>query len=136
VKSAFDDEENHFYCAKSVYKEDRFAEFLITEVRRAQEMTVPLRPFIVHGHDDAARWALKNYLQNTIGTEEPIVLGEQPAGGLTVIEWFEKHAAKADVVLALFTPDDSTVSGDKRARENVIFEFGYFVGHLGPMVLT
>ena len=30
--------------------------------------SLPIKVFIVHGHDDAAKLSLKNYLQNTLGT--------------------------------------------------------------------
>jgi CheY-like chemotaxis protein len=32
------------------------------------------RPFIVHGHDDETKLAVKNYLQNTLKLPEPIIL--------------------------------------------------------------
>jgi predicted nucleotide-binding protein len=66
----------------------------------------------------------------------PIILDEQPDAGLTVIEKFERDAAKVAAAIVLLTPDD--VGGQKaagavnpRARQNVIFELGYFAGHLG-----
>jgi len=73
---------------------------------------------------------------------EPIVLHRQPDEGLTVIEKFERHA-DAGFAIILITPDDvgykktepekeeSKRKIEYRARQNVIFEFGYFVGKLG-----
>jgi len=96
-----------------------------------------LRNFIVHGHDEQAKYALKNYLQNTLKLPEPIILHEQPNLGRTIIEKFEDHAVFADLVCVLLTPDD-TVWDDgqsdasrRRARQNVIFELGYFLGKIG-----
>jgi predicted nucleotide-binding protein len=96
-----------------------------------------LRPFIVHGHDDVAKLSLKNYLQNTLKLPEPLILHEQPNGGRTVIEKFEDYAAMSSLVFVLLTPDDVAATGGdtddlkRRARQNVIFEMGYFVGTLG-----
>jgi CheY-like chemotaxis protein len=97
----------------------------------------PPRAFIVHGHDEATKLALKNYVQNTLGWPEPIVLHERPSQGRAIIEKFERYAAEAQVVFVLLTPDDSAAdpaSGNavkRRARQNVIFEMGYFLGALG-----
>src|SRR4051794_22937287 len=89
--------------------------------------------FIIHGHDENATLALKNYLQNTLRLPEPTILAEQASGGKTIIELFEKHASDSDLVFALFTPDYRGPSDTKqaRARQNVIFEYGYFCGRLG-----
>ncbi|HEY0049496.1 MAG TPA: TIR domain-containing protein [Pyrinomonadaceae bacterium] len=93
-----------------------------------------IRTFIAHGHDDAAKYQLKNYLQNTLHLPEPIILHEQASLGRTIIEKFEEFANQIDVVFVLLTPDD-IASGSldalkKRARQNVIFEMGYFFSKL------
>jgi predicted nucleotide-binding protein len=94
------------------------------------------RPFIVHGHDHGALFALKDYLQNRLGFAEPIVLAQMPSSGRTVVEKFEQYAAMADMVFVLLTPDDAghAVAGGEqeqaRARQNAIFELGYFLGYL------
>ena len=63
-----------------------------------------------------------------------MILQEQPDEGQTIIEKFEQHA-KCDFAVALFTPDDHAglAGGDlrPRARQNVVFELGYFIGKLG-----
>lgn len=95
-----------------------------------------LVPFIVHGRDRAAVLELKAFLQNRLGFAEPIVLSEMPSGGRTVMEKFEHYASQTDVVFALVTPDDEGhLSGapqtvQYRARQNVVFELGYFLGYL------
>ena len=67
----------------------------------------------------------------------PVVLQEMPNEGSTIIEKFEHYASKVRFAVALLTPDDEgSLSGDtsntqSRARQNVIFELGYFVGKLG-----
>ena len=93
--------------------------------------------FIVHGHNDSLKLELKNYLQNTLGLPEPIVLHEKPNGGRTVIEKFEEYAFRSNLAFVLLTPDDLVAdSADsdlekRRARQNVILEMGFFIGVLG-----
>lgn len=93
--------------------------------------------FIVHGHDDLLKLELKNYLQNTLRLGVPIILHERPDAGRSIIEKFEAEAGDVDFVFVLLTPDDSVGhtsapnQGKRRARQNVVFELGYFFGALG-----
>jgi predicted nucleotide-binding protein len=95
-----------------------------------------LKTFIVHGHDENSKYALKNYLQNTLKLSEPIILHEQPSLGRSIIEKFEDIAKDVNVVFVLLTPDeimnDALASNEvkRRARQNVIFEMGYFLASL------
>jgi predicted nucleotide-binding protein len=96
----------------------------------------PPRAFIVHGHDDLAIAELKDYLQNTLKWEQPVVLREQPNRGRTIIEKFEEFAGRIDCVFVLLTPDDagvnlSTDDERRRARQNVVFELGFFYAKFG-----
>ncbi len=98
------------------------------------------RVFVVHGRDEIAKSSLEIFLRE-IGLE-PIVLHRQADEGLTVIEKFEKHS-EVGYAFILLTPDevaylnadeqksDAERNKEFRARPNVIFEFGYFVGKLG-----
>jgi predicted nucleotide-binding protein len=92
------------------------------------------RVFVVHGHDEAAKEAVARFLAKL--HLEPVILHEQPNQGRTIIEKFEENAA-VDFAVILLTPDDSGhPSGSpehskSRARQNVVFELGYFVGRLG-----
>ncbi len=87
--------------------------------------------FIVHGHDDLSRYKLKDYLQNTLHYPEPVILSDIASQGRTIIESFEEEAENAGLVFVLLTPDDLTDDCRPRARQNVIFELGYFMGKLG-----
>lgn len=96
----------------------------------------PPRAFIVHGQDDLAVAELKDYLQNTLKWEQPVVLRDQPNRGRTIIEKFEDLAGRIDCVFVLLTPDDagvnlSTDDERRRARQNVVFELGFFYAKLG-----
>jgi predicted nucleotide-binding protein len=96
--------------------------------------------FVVHGHDTAAKAELEVFLSE-IGLQ-PVVLHRQPDQGQTLIEKFEKHS-DVGYAFILLTPDevaylakgvglpDGKRGEEQRARPNVIFEFGYFVGKLG-----
>ena len=94
------------------------------------------RSFIVHGHDETLLLQLKDYLQNTLGWPRPTVLREQPNAGKTIIERFEEEARRVDWVFILLSPDDpgfasETDDAKRRARQNVIFELGFFYGLMG-----
>lgn len=93
--------------------------------------------FIVHGHKEDKKNTVARYIEN-LGLK-PIVLHEQANKGRTIIEKFEDHS---DVLFAivLITADDlgcdkdlykSKKNLEYRARQNVIFELGFFVGKLG-----
>jgi CheY-like chemotaxis protein len=89
------------------------------------------RAFIVHGHDLRALYELSDYLVNTLGFRKPLILKDERSGGKTVIEKLEYYEDEVDVVFALLTPDDLTVSPEgeppgRRARQNVIYEVGWF----------
>lgn len=94
------------------------------------------RAFIVHGHDEHALSELKDYIQNDLKWQAPIVLREQPSSGKTIIEKFEDHASAVDCVFVLMTPDDLVkekkgITNKRRSRQNVVFELGFFYGQFG-----
>lgn len=125
------------YLAKTTHYARREILERINAMIGASDAKQHPRAFIVHGHDDRAKMDLKNYLQNTLGFPEPMILHEQPNLGRTIIEKFEAYAQAADLVFVLLTPDDristANESNDekRRARQNVIFELGYFLGFFG-----
>jgi len=94
---------------------------------------VTRKVFVVHGHDEAAKQSVARYLEKL--ELEAIILHEEPNKGRTLIEKFEEHSDVGFAVV-LLTPDDVGYPKDDpkkampRARQNVIFELGYFVGHL------
>ena len=91
--------------------------------------------FIVHGHDEAAKLAMAEFVR--MFDLNPIILDEKANEGQTIIEKFEAHAGEAGYAIILLTPDDVGAAKDKtsdlkpRARQNVILELGYFLGALG-----
>jgi predicted nucleotide-binding protein len=93
--------------------------------------------FIVHGHDTGPREAVARFLERL--DFEPIILHERANRGRTIITKFQEEAADVGFAVVLMTPDDTGgkygVASDElqaRARQNVIFELGFFIGVLGP----
>lgn len=91
--------------------------------------------FIIHGHNEELKQTVARFLEK-IGLK-PIILHEQPNKGRTIIEKFEQYSS-VGFAIALFTADDLCVSGTTadgspkpRARQNVVFETGFFIGKLG-----
>jgi predicted nucleotide-binding protein len=92
------------------------------------------RIFVVHGHDAAARDGVARFVTQL--KLEPIILHEQPSRGRTIIEKFLEYS-DVGFAIVLLTADDVGSSRDRpdeqrlRARQNVIFELGFFIGKLG-----
>ncbi len=92
------------------------------------------RVFIVHGHDNEAKLEMARFLEQA--SLAPIVLNEQASSSQTIIEKIEAYSDVGYAVI-LYTPCDigATNSAEAvmspRARQNVVFEHGYFIGHLG-----
>lgn len=90
--------------------------------------------FVIHGRNEGTRELVARFLEK-LGLK-PVILQEQPSEGRTIIEKFEYHA-DARFAVALLTPDDAGfLQSEKnklkpRARQNVIFELGFFIGKLG-----
>lgn len=91
--------------------------------------------FVVHGRDDATKNEVARTLHQLLG-REAVILHEQPDGGATIIEKFEHHANLAAAAVVILSPDDvgGLAPGDDlqpRARQNVVYELGWFHGRLG-----
>lgn len=103
------------------------------------------RIFIVHGHDGTLKHAVARYVEK-LGLEA-VILQERADNGQTIIEKFEAESGVSFAVI-LATGDDFVSNGKAkltdqyldglagrastpRARQNVIFELGYFAGKLG-----
>lgn len=91
------------------------------------------RVFIVHGHDGE----LKQNVARVVEKQgiEAVILSEQANRGRTIIQKFEDYADVGGAI-CLFTSDDvgrakKATDDQPRARQNVVFEAGYFMGKLG-----
>jgi len=88
---------------------------------------------VVHGRNDGFKSEVSSFLTRL--ELNPIILNEKANRGRTIIEKFENHSNVTSAIV-LFTSDDvGKFKDDKdleaRARQNVIFEAGYFIGKLG-----
>lgn len=90
--------------------------------------------FIVHGHNESVKQNVARTIE-AIGLT-PIILAEQPDKGRTVIEKFESEGNDVGFAVVLLTADDKGRKNkartmQSRARQNVVFEMGYFMALLG-----
>jgi predicted nucleotide-binding protein len=95
----------------------------------------PASIFVVHGHSETLRHLVVRVIERSTGVDVTI-LGEEEVAGLTVLEKFEQFAGAADFAVVLLTADDrGGPAGENiwkdRGRQNVVFEMGWFFGHLG-----
>lgn len=120
-------------------KDDAFGELRQFRSQSASP-AISNKVFVVHGHDGGLKTDVEQFLHQ-VGLE-PVVLHRQPDQGQTIIEKFEKHSDVGYAIILLtadevaYTIDQAALPMDRRstelrARPNVIFEFGYFVGKLG-----
>jgi len=91
--------------------------------------------FVVHGHDDAPKAEVARFIER-LGFEA-IILHERPNTGRALITKFREETADVGFAVVLMTPDDlgkaeKAVDLKPRARQNVVFELGFFIGKLGP----
>jgi hypothetical protein len=94
--------------------------------------------FLVHGRDHGVRETVARFLEKA-GSYEVVILDEQAGKGRTLVEKFKQHASAANYAVVLLTADDIGGPADtteishlqKRARQNVVFELGFFWGKIG-----
>ena len=96
--------------------------------------------FLVHGHDNGLLHEVARFLEML--KQKVIVLREQPSSGRTIIEKFVDYST-VGYAIVLLTPDDrggiasaTYETQQVRARQNVVFELGYFIGKLGRNRVT
>lgn len=102
------------------------------------------RVFVVHGRDSSARAKVSAFIES-LGLEA-VILDQQAFRFEAILDRFESYAKSVSYAIAILTPDDvGAMQGDVigrtskgslvkelrgRARQNVIFELGYFIGKL------
>lgn len=124
---------------KAIFK--AYLEEMEDEINDANEENIDLdkiksnfsKVFIVHGHDGELKESVARMIERQ--GIEAIILNEKANRGLTIIEKFEENSDSA-AAICLFTADDIAKSKEEsdykvRARQNVVFETGYFMGKLG-----
>ena len=113
VKNTWPDDDGHVLSSESAQHDAR-------------------KVFLVHGHDGEVKQTVARFLEKN--GLKVIILDEIAAQGRTIIEKFEQHSLVGYAVV-LMTPDDATEppedgASERRARQNVVFELGFFVGAL------
>jgi predicted nucleotide-binding protein len=90
--------------------------------------------FLVHGRDLRRRETVRRFLE-TVTDRTIVVLAEQPNRGQDLLGKLLSQAQDAGFAVVLLTADDlGGLEDDEpkpRARQNVVFELGLFVGLLG-----
>jgi predicted nucleotide-binding protein len=92
--------------------------------------------FIVHGHDEALKLAVHGFVRDVTDVNV-VILHNEANRGRTVLEKFEAVGSRAGFAIVLLTADDvggaaaDAAELKPRARQNVIWEFGFFAGALG-----
>ena len=100
---------------------------------KMRKSNVTNKAFIVHGHNEAVKEKVARFVEHL--KLKPIILHEQADKGRTIIEKFEANSEDVNFAIVLLTADDSGKANKEtnfkqRARQNVIFEMGYFIGML------
>lgn len=91
--------------------------------------------FLVHGRDVERREIVRRFLE-TVTDRAVVVLADQANRGQDILGKLLEHAQQAAFAVVLLTPDDEGgLAGvdvpSRRARQNVVFELGLFIGLLG-----
>jgi predicted nucleotide-binding protein len=90
--------------------------------------------FLVHGRDLERREIVRRFLE-VVTDRAVVVLAEQPNRGQDLLGKLLSNAQEAGFAVVLLTPDDvGGLDADEpkpRARQNVVFELGLFIGLLG-----
>lgn len=110
-------------------------EFLKKELRNKTIQDLNKKVFIVHGHADTIRESLARTLEK-LGLEA-IILSEQPNSGDSILDKLHRNS-NVGFAIVILSADDYGRNKNKpesenkyRARQNVIFELGYFIAKLG-----
>lgn len=92
--------------------------------------------FIVHGRDRATLLEVERFIGRVTDCK-PTILGDEPNCGKNLLDKFIGAARRSRYAVVLMTGDDEgRLSTDDnglkpRARQNVVFELGFFIGALG-----
>lgn len=137
-----DNEQQRLWCRNGLKTAKGMFESLLEDMEEESDNTVSTsskelqtdKVFIVHGHDEVLKTKLSRLVEQQ--GIKPIILHEQDNLGKTIIEKIEHYGNSVGAAIVIFTPDDTGKSNNEseyknRARQNVVFEAGYFLGYLG-----
>lgn len=96
-------------------------------------LTPNQKVFIVHGHDTDKRNQVELFIRR-VGLD-PIILCNEPSKGKTIIDKFESYSDVSFAIVLYTACDEGREKGKvelfDRARQNVVFEHGFFCSKLG-----
>jgi len=104
------------------------------ELRANSELAAPeansiSRVFISHG--SAIDWReIQEYIERDLEIKT-LELAQEASSGRTILQKLEEESSKCDYAVIVMTGDDIDADGNKKARENVMHEIGYFQGKYG-----
>ena len=107
----------------------------IFEIRANSELATPIkdefknRIFISHGRPNDW-YQVQSYIERDLGLKT-MELAQEPSQGRTILEKLYQEAEKCDYAVIVMTGDDCDGEGNRRSRENVMHEIGYFQGKYG-----
>jgi|CZCA01.1.fsa_nt_gi predicted nucleotide-binding protein len=122
----------------NVIKEDISLDLQLNKENKSSnkvDFTTNSNVFIVHGHNEEMKQSIARTIEKLDLT--PIILHEQASKGKTIIEKFTDNSEVLYAIVLLSADDIAYLKSDPpenakfRARQNVIFELGYFIGRLG-----
>jgi predicted nucleotide-binding protein len=121
----------------NVIKEDVSLEITMNPITTSKEDKKPIASniFIVHGQNEEMKLSVARTIEK-LGLN-PIILHEQPNKGRTIIEKFTENSDVLYAIVILSADDIAYLRTDPpkkakfRARQNVVFELGFFIGKLG-----
>jgi predicted nucleotide-binding protein len=111
----------------------------IFEVRANSELEqprrqAPQRVFISHGRSNDWR-AVQPFIEKDAGLPT-IELAQEPNLGRTIIEKLIDNADRCDSAVIVMTGDDVANEDERRVRENVMHEVGFFQGRYGRSMVV
>ena len=111
----------------------------IFEVRANSELEqprrqAPQRVFISHGRSNDWR-AVQPFIEKDVGLPT-IELAQEPNLGRTIIEKLIDNADRCDSAVIVMTGDDVANEDERRVRENVMHEVGFFQGRYGRSMVV
>lgn len=111
----------------------------VFEIRANSELEQPKRQasqcvFISHGHSNDWR-VVQPFIEKDIGLPT-IELAQEPNLGRTIIEKLIDNADRCDSAVIVMTGDDIAREDERRVRENVMHEIGFFQGRYGRTMVV
>ena len=123
-------------AAKCRVIRNNYESYSMLPKKRREKTITSKKIFIVHGHDNEAKITVARTLEQ-LGLEA-VILHEQPDQGKTIIEKLESFTTEAAYAIVLYTgcdvgraKENPESTNQPRARQNVVFEHGLFIGCLG-----